>query len=164
MKTITTITRAFIVFVWLCALTYAAQAQTTPLYCRPTTVEALRTIWAESGNGVTGVEATFIMSGTDDDYTIEQMQMTGEKDKQTVHIYTNTFALFHIHPNNSSPWLSTPANNYVGNGMGDTGWADRDHFDIYAASQRGLTVYYWRTKKMTMLRTGLSWASTKNCK
>jgi len=147
------------------AVTYAhGQEITAPLYCQPDVITSLKTIWQESGNGTTGIEATFIVSGADGFYSIDIMPHTNEKDKQTVYVYNTTFALFHIHPNNSGAYPSTPSNNIAGNGLGDTGWADKDHFDIYAASSRGLTVYYWQTKKMTILRGGLTWMSQKGCK
>lgn len=52
-----------------------------------------------------------------------------------------TFASFHVHPNLSSPYPSTPQNNYLNNGIGDTGISDKYMIPSYVISSRGLAMY-----------------------
>ena len=69
-----------------------------------------------------------------------------------------TFAVFHVHPNNSGPYPSTPDNNKLGNKKGDTGVADDYGIPFLVISSRGLAMYDPKmkddpkTKGMTMLR------------
>jgi hypothetical protein len=86
------------------------------------------------------------VDGTPQAYTITHSPRTGEKMSQHVIVHSNTFALFHVHPNGGGMWPSTPKNNYMGNGLGDTGFADKVGFDIYVVSSSGLTVYSPKTK------------------
>jgi hypothetical protein len=136
----------------------------TPIYCRPDVIKAMNFIWTESRNGTTGVEATFILNGMPSAYSIEQESMTDEKMQQTVHVYPGqTFALFHVHPNGGGMYPSTPTNNYAGNDLGDTGFADKYGFDIYVVSYLGLTVYRPNGQVTVKLRDNMSWTSTKGC-
>jgi hypothetical protein len=136
----------------------------TPVYCKPDVIKAMKFIWSESHNGTTGIEAAFMLNGTPEAYTIEQEPMTGEKGMQTVIEYPDqTFAIVHVHPNNSGQYPSTPSNNYMNNGKGDTGLADQWHIDIYVIHRLGLSVYRWQTKETVLLRRGMDWINEKGC-
>lgn len=130
------------------------------LCCRSNVIDAMKTIWGQSGNGATGSEASF--DGTLGNYTIQIQHYTNERKKQQPTIHSGiTFALFHVHPNNSGPKPSTPGNNAEGNPLGDTGLADKYKFDIYVVSRSGLWMYSWEQKKEVQLRENLDW--TKPC-
>jgi hypothetical protein len=147
----------------LAVLAVAAHGQTV-VYCQPDVIKAMKHIWNESGNGMTGIEASFMLNGTPENYRIEQEKMTGEHDEQAVVIYPGqTFALFHVHPNNSGQYPSTPSNHYGTEGHDDTYLADKYHLDIYVVHQRGLSVYRWKTKETVLLRQGMDWGSEKGC-
>ncbi len=131
--------------------------------------------WGRTGNGTAGTEARFVLNGTASNYTIVDTKSgnTQGYEQMTVNLPGNpggaTFALFHVHPNNSSPWPSTPGNNKLGNNKGDTGEADRINVPFYVISSRGLSVYdpamkNSKTKGMTMLRQNLDWTKAKGCK
>jgi hypothetical protein len=136
----------------------------TPVYCQPDVIRAMNHIWLESGNGTTGVEASFMLNGSPESYSIKQEPMTGEKYGQDVVIYPGqTFALFHIHPNNTGQYPSTPSNHYGNKGQGDTAMADEVHVDIYVVHRLGLSVYRWQTKDTALLRWGMDWTSPKGC-
>src|ERR1035437_4708190 len=141
-----------------------AQGQTVPVYCKPDVIDAMHTIWNMSGNGTTGNEATFVLNGTPEAYRIVIEKASNEHMQQTIYMWPTTFAVIHVHPNASGEYPSTPTNNYAGNGMGDTGMADKIHADIYVVSSRGLTAYYPATKNTTMLRRNFEWYNAKNCK
>jgi hypothetical protein len=144
------------------ALVSSAPAQ--PLYCQPDVIKAMKLIWAQSANGTTGQEGAFELDRDGDSYEIIVERPTQEIGYQTINTRPGqTFAVFHVHPNMSLPTPSTPGNNFLGNTFGDTGSADRGQFDIYVVSSRGLTVYFWQTKKIVWLRYGLDWTSAKNC-
>jgi hypothetical protein len=136
----------------------------TPIYCQPDVIKAMGRIFMESANGTSGIEAAFVLNGTPEAYTIYMEPATKEKMQQNIYTWPNTFAVVHVHPNASGEYPSTPTNNYAGNGMGDTGMADKIHADIYVVSSRGLTVYYPATKNTTMLRRNFEWYNAKNCK
>lgn len=144
-----------------------AHGETTPVkmvYCQPDTIKAMKFIWSESNNGLSGVEASFMLNGTPEAYTIEQEPMTGEKGMQTIIEYPgSTFAIFHVHPNSSGQYPSTPSNNYMDNGMGDTGMADKWKIDIYVVHRFGLSAYRWQTKETVLLRTNMDWTTAKGC-
>jgi hypothetical protein len=72
-----------------------------------------------------------------------------------------TFAVFHVHPNSTTRNPSTPGNNYLGTGRGDTGIADDFNIRFYVMHAAGLTMYDPATKKTTVLRNNLDW--TKPC-
>ncbi len=148
----------------LVALAAAAHGQTTPVYCKPDVIRAMNHIWLESDNGTTGVEASFMLNGSPESYSIEQEPMTGEKDEQRVTLYPGqTFAIFHVHPNNTGQYPSTPSNHYGNKGQGDTALADENHIDIYVVHRLGLSVYRWQTKDTALLRWGMTWDNTKGC-
>jgi hypothetical protein len=139
----------------------AAPAQ-EPVYCRPTVIEAMKTIWVATGNGTQRYEATFLLNGRPDDPHVWIEPMTREVMAQHIVILSTTFAVVHVHPNGSTMFPSTPQNAYEGT-LGDTGLADKDRVDVYVISHDGLVVYYLRTKQTVILRRGLSWASEKGC-
>src|ERR1035437_125361 len=141
-----------------------AQGQTVPVYCKPDVIKAMGKIWMEADSGRSGVEAAFTLNGTPDAYTIYMEPAGHEQMQQKIHTYPNTFAVFHVHPNASGEYPSTPTNNYAGNGQGDTGMADKRHLDIYVVSSRGLTVYYPATKTTKKLREWFDWYKQKGCK
>lgn len=145
----------------LIALALSSHAQ--PVYCQPDVIKAMGQIWAASSNGSTGIEATFILNGTPDAYKIEMEHPSNEYGKQHIYTRPSTFAVIHVHPNMSGEYPSTPANAYSGS-LGDTGMADALKLDIYVVSNRGLTVYYYKTKVTAKLRDGVDWYKAKNCR
>jgi hypothetical protein len=129
--------------------------------------------WMRTGNGTSGNEAGFVLNGTPSNYKIVDTKSGNTQGYQQMTINLPgsadpTFALFHVHPNNSGPYPSTPGNNMLGNKEGDTGVADRVNIPYYVISSRGLTMYDPKmkndpkTKGMTMLRQNLEW--TRPCK
>ena len=152
-----------IFFAFAMILAVAAHGQDKPIYCQAPVIQAMNHIWTESDKGRTGVEATFIINGTPRAYHIVQMPMTYEKIKQSVYVYPGaTFALYHVHPGNTGQFPSTPMTSAV-EGISDTASADKGKFDIYVVHQDGLSVYYWQTKEIVLLRKGMSWTSRKGC-
>jgi hypothetical protein len=132
------------------------------LCCRSDVIDAMKKIWAESGNGQTGSEASFTVNGTIGMYTIEMQPYTNERKKQQIAIHPGiTFALFHVHPNGSGTKPSTPGNNAEGNKYGDTGNADRFKYDVYVVSSGGLWMYSWQQKQDIQFRENLDW--TRPC-
>ena len=137
-----------------------------PVVCQPDVIQAMRTSWSQSSNGTSGNEAGFTLNGSADHYWIQQ-QYTNESHKMTISIRTPgmplpTFALIHVHPAGGGAYPSTPGNNWEGNGLGDTGIADKYRIDVYVISQLGLTMYDPATGLSTMLRRGLDW--TRPCR
>jgi RHS repeat-associated protein len=91
----------------------------------------------------------------------ETVTVTGTPDTVAV-TDSFMFALFHVHPNTGSWQPSTPQNNYEGNGLGDTGVADKFNLQMYVVSRAGLGLYDPTTKgPSTLVRPGMSW--TKPC-
>lgn len=142
------------------------QQQLDRVYCLPEVIGAMNTIWAATINGTSTWEAAFIVSSLGGVY-IEPM----ERDRpyaQTVAIFGNTVALFHVHPNAQNfwrgEWPSTPENNYEGNGKGDTGLADEFKIDVYVVSSLALTRYrpgYGNSLE----KVGMTWMKPgKECK
>ena len=138
-------------------------AQNAPTYCKANVIESMKTIRHETGNGTYGIEASFSLQGTPENYTVYYEPMTREQNSQSIIIFKDTFAVFHVHPNRGGFMPSTPYNNYLGNGAGDTGMADAHKLDIYVVSSRALSVYYWKTKTMEIVRSGTSWSTDKKC-
>jgi hypothetical protein len=109
------------------------------------------------------IEATFVVNGTFDKYTIRVWPLTYQTKQQSGQINTErhpdgrTFALFHVHPEGTGPKPSTPGNNYDGNKLGDTGNADMHRYDCYVVSSRGLWMYSWRRKQSVQLRANMDW-------
>ena len=135
----------------------------TPIYCQPDVIKAMGTIWMMTGNGSTPMEATFILNGTPEAYTIEIEKSHNEAGSQSIYTLPATFAVMHVHPNRAGAYPSTPKNSYTG-GQGDTGMADKLGVDVYVVSSRGLTVYYPASKATKMLRQNFDWTSMKGCK
>jgi hypothetical protein len=160
------LTLAYIVG-WLFLACWAAHAQPSPalpIYCKPDVIRAMRVIWSESGNGTTGIESTFLLNGTPESYRMEHEPLTGERMKQQFHAYPgSTFAVFHVHPNMSGIYPSTPTDNVTNDGKGDTWYADKYGWDVYVVSRGGLTVYRPSGELTIKLRNGLDWASQKGC-
>lgn len=121
----------------------------------------MKTIWAQSGNGTSGAESSFRVDGTPTNYKIVPSPYTNQRNSQSVKILRGTtFALFHVHPNNTDWQPSTPQNNFEGNKYGDTGIADKFNLQMYTVSRSGLGFYNPGTKTPpTLLRPGLSWAT-----
>lgn len=116
------------------------QSEVDRLYCRPEVIAAMDTVWQMTGDGTQEYEAAFIVSRLGNVY-IEPME-PGRRHAQTVYIWGNTVALFHVHPNSCAcEWPSTPDDNYEHNGEGDTGLADKYKIDMYVVSDIALTRY-----------------------
>ena len=149
--------------------------QTTPsdttdsqiaLECQSEFIAALNKIWAQSKNGSTGVEASFNVNGDPGNPEIVVNSYTNEVKSQKLTINTSgvnkTYAIVHVHPNASGGNPSTPGNNYLGNGVGDTGIANKFGIKFYILHRTGLRVYDPQTKTTTLLRPNLE--SLKPCK
>lgn len=138
------------------------QTQLDRLYCLPGVIASMKTIWLATDDGMGSWEAAFIVSHVGNVY-IEPMER-GRPRAQTVFIFGNTVALFHVHPNDCDSevciWPSTPDDNYEHNGMGDTGLADKYKIDIYVLTNRALTRYRPGVGN-EKLRDGLDWS--KQC-
>jgi RHS repeat-associated protein len=138
----------------------SAQAAQSPIYCQPDVIAAMKRIWGQSHNGMTGNEASFRLNGSAQNYTIIPSPYTNEVNKQSLTINPGkTFAVFHVHPNSSDWHPSTPTNNAEGNPFGDTGVADKYNLQMYVVSSKGLGFYDPATRKPAVqLRPGLDWA------
>jgi RHS repeat-associated protein len=142
-------------------------AQQKPIWCQPDVIKAMKTAWAQSGNGTTSVEAGFRLDGNPSKYKIVPNAYTNETKQQTMTVSGSTFAIFHVHPTNSGGKPSTPENNAAGNNEGDTGLVDRfykqgQHIQIYVMHRYGLTMYDPKNPgQMPKLRDNLDW--TKPC-
>lgn len=146
------------------ALAAPAWAQ-PPIYCEREVIKAMNIIWHESALGTSGREGAFELDHDRDTYEIILEPVTGQIGFQTINTRPGlTFAVFHVHPNMGTGEPSTPTNNFQDNKTGDTGIADLGHFDIYVVSNRGLSVYYWETKRVVWLRHNTEWASAKGCR
>jgi len=130
----------------------------TPVYCQPDVIQAMKKAWSQSANGTSGVEAGFRLDGTPRSYKIIPNAFTNQQKMQSLKIIPGlTFAIFHVHPNNSTRFPSTPKNNSQSNKDGDTGIADRFKMQIYVMHKDGMTMYDPITKEVTELRKNLDW-------
>jgi hypothetical protein len=131
------------------------------LYCRAKVVYGMRYIWQQTSFGTTPQEAAFIVNGDPQgDIKTFLEQQTSETYEQTVYLYPNTIAIFHVHPNGTTPFPSTPDNTLSAHGS-DTETADKFHVDVYVVSADMLSVYYWRTKQTVIVRH--DWAKLEEC-
>src|SRR5579871_3059063 len=132
--------RKWAIALLLAVSSFAAQAQ-TPIYCKRDVIRAMNDIWMESRDGTSGEEAAFALNGRPQRYVIYHEPHTGQKNYQDIYTYDNTFAVVHVHPNGDggirNAFPSTPDDNSMDNGLGDTGAADQGHFDMYVVSQWG---------------------------
>ena len=130
----------------------------TPVYCQTDILKAMKKAWSQSANGTSGVEAGFRLDGTPRNYKVVPNSFTNQQKKQTLTIIRGlTFAIFHVHPNSSSRFPSTPENNADNNKKGDTGLAAEFKLQIYVMHKDGMTMYDWQTKKVTELRENMKW-------
>lgn len=131
----------------------------TPVYCQPDVIQAMKKAWSQSANGTSGVEAGFRLDGTPRSYKIVPNAFTNQMKKQTLTIMSGlTFAIFHVHPNSSTRFPSTPSNNADNKkDGGDTFIADKFKLKIYVMHKDGMTMYDWQTKTVTELRKNMEW-------
>jgi len=128
----------------------------------------MKRAWARTGNGTSGNEAGFVLNGTPSNYTIVDTKSANTQSMQKMEIFSNTFLLFHVHPNRSTRNPSTPDNNALGRrDAGDTYISDKYQAQgqtiLFLVGHRtGLTMYDPRTKTVSMLRENLDW--TNKCK
>ena len=120
--------------------------------CDSAVIDAMKRAWARSANGTTGVEAGFFLTGSSSQYRIEDAPTTNERDRMTIPLPPNSFAMFHTHPNSSLP---TPSDQ-------DRTTANRNNLQMFVISSRGLYLYDPTNEKTTQLTDGLEW--TKPCK
>jgi hypothetical protein len=66
---------------------------------------------------------------------------------QTMQITSDTFAIFHVHPDIGDP---KPSQN-------DINIANKYHLDIYTLTSQGLFMYDYADKAVMKLRSGLDW-------
>jgi RHS repeat-associated protein len=140
-----------------------------PIYCQPDVIEAMNRAWSRTGNGTRGNEAGFVLNGTPSNYRIVDTKSGNTQNEQKMVVYSDTFLLFHVHPNRGSTRNpSTPDNNARGDrNFGDTIVSDRFQqrgrtIPFLVGHQTGLTMYDPKTKQVTVLRENLDW--TKPCK
>jgi len=141
-----------------------AKERALALSCNEDVRKAMAKAWGQSSNGSSGVEAGFRMDGSDSSYQIVENAYTNQQAQQSMTINARgenrTFAIFHVHPNNSGPQPSTPTTS--SNRVGDTGVADRYGIDMFVMSSRGLWYYDHTLRKSFEIQEGLEW--TKPCK
>ena len=108
-----------------------------------------------SVNGITGVEASFNVNGDLNNPQIVINSYTNQRKSQSIKIIISgsdkTIAIVHVHPNDTGGNPSTPDNNYLNNGIGDTGIADKYGIKFYVLHKTGLRVYDPQTKKTTFI-------------
>ncbi len=150
---------------WCVPPNTAPQQQQKPIYCQPDVIAAMKRAWSRTANGTLGTEAGFTVNGTPSKYSIADTKSGNTQGSQRITVNpggVRTLALFHVHPIRGGRNPSTPENNYLGSGEGDTGIADRLKIDIYVIHRDGLSMYDHKTKQVTPLRDNLDWA--KPCK
>jgi hypothetical protein len=141
-----------LIAILLCAFpVFGQNTNSRELLKQPDIQKAINTIWQQTSNGTTGVEAAFTVNGSPDNYTIEMTHSDGQIGQNHIKVYSNTFAIFHVHPNFGGPKPSTPADHYGTEGKGDTWIGDKHQCDMYVVSLHAIWVYYWRTKQMVLL-------------
>ena len=98
--------------------------------CDKTVIDAMEAAWQKTANGTqNGAEAGFIVKGTPGNYTIVALPIgTGCAIGFPAALLNGAVALFHVHPNNCLPTLSTA----------DMGDSNLYHIPIYAESRSGL--------------------------
>ncbi len=126
-------------------------------------MQAMNKAWIASVNGKKaseggGREGSLNLTGTPSNYKIVTDNFSNEVGFHSIKIIRQ-FANFHTHDDESGPKPSTPNNNSQGNRLGDTGVANKYHFDIYVMSSRGLYRYDWKSKQTSAkpLRKGRDW-------
>jgi hypothetical protein len=128
--------------------------------CKKDVRDAMKKAWSQAGNGTTGAEAGFRLDGKPESYSLVPSSYTNELGSQTMRIVPDrTFAIFHVHPQNSGPQPSTPSTS--ANHFGDTGIADKYAINVYVMSASGLWVYDHELHMSIKLQNGLDW--TKPC-
>jgi len=121
--------------------------------CQSDVIAAMKKSWAQSSNGTSGAEAGFTLQRKEGGgYTITEGAYTNEQGRLTIKLPASSFALFHVHPNNSKP---EPSEN-------DRKLADAKNIDIYTMSSRGLWRYRPGAKGPELLTESLEW--TKPCR
>jgi hypothetical protein len=115
-----------------------------PLYCNEDVFTAMLSAWAKSANGTSGNEAGFSMGGDPISYSLIEKASDNTKNTNTMPVVRTgtkkTFVIFHVHPNSSTKYASTPNNNALG---------DPEKSDTYQAAQLGARFFI-------MHRTGLT--------
>jgi len=133
----------------------ATVMSSVPLHRLPKFIAALNKIWAQSGYGTRDFEASFNVNGDPTNPQIVINPFTNETGSQTLKIIIDgpnkTYAIVHVHSNRISGEPSTPDNNSLRNGKGDTGLADQYGINVYVLHRTGLRVYDPVTKKTTLL-------------
>lgn len=124
----------------------------TDIECNQQVLVAMQKAWALTGNGTSGMEAGFVLTGTPTDFNIEWLPLfTGDINRIAFNptLLTGAFAVFHVHPNGTGPDLSTP----------DKNLANQFNVDIYSESSQGLFGYNPADKSDTQLADFLQWAN-----
>ena len=132
--------------------------QTPPLQCQADIIAAMSTIWSRSQNGESGIEGSFNVNGSPSDYRIVINPTTNQLMKQEIRYQTNTFAIFHVHPNRSgrNAWRPSPDDLTLAAGT-------KRPLQWYIVSREGLGFYDAATKQPpTRLRPGLEWGTPCN--
>jgi hypothetical protein len=146
----------YIIIMIILAAGVPSSAQDGPVLIQHGDVRhAINTIWALARNGSSSKEAAFVVNGSAESYTIKIAPVDNGQHLMNIKIYSNTFAVFHVHSNEAGPCPSTPYDHYGNQLMGDTQIGDKYNIDMYVVSQHAICVYYWRTKKTDVVMT--SW-------
>lgn len=121
-----------------------------PIYTDPTVIDAMTHIWRSTRNGTSGHEASFTLDGSPDSYNVNFAPVDREPGpnwRDRVQVGPNTFALFHVHPNEADPRPSDA----------DMNIANAHGMKMYTISQQGLFQYDPSTKKTTQVAVGARW-------
>ena len=146
----------YVLMMILLAVGVPSLAQDGPVLIQRVDVQqAINKIWALARNGLSSKEAAFVVNGSVESYTIKIAPVDNGQHSMNIKIYSNTFAVFHVHSNDAGPCPSTPYDHYGNQLMGDTQIGDKYNIDMYVVSEHAICVYYWRTKKTDVLMT--SW-------
>jgi len=88
----------------LAAKAGAGVEETASLVNQPKIVAAMQSAWKRSLHGSIGREAAFRLDGSASEYEVVTAAFTGEVRQLKVRIEAGrTFAVFHVHPNGTSP-------------------------------------------------------------
>jgi hypothetical protein len=99
--------------------------------CDSRVLDAMKKTWGMSANGTSGVEATFVLVGTPDKFTVVQVSFTNQQMAQSFQLPTGAFAIYHVHPTKGDPRPSA----------GDQALANSKDLAVSTISSQGLFEY-----------------------
>ncbi len=118
------------------------------LHCQPRVAEAIADAWRDAAVGILNTEAGFCVLKKEGalpnscDFEIDKFPQTNEFQKISFKLHPRCIAIFHTHPNSSSP---EPSSN-------DRALALKSRRRMYTISNRGIYRYDSLTDKTTRVR------------